>query len=421
MPVSELARSAQDFYAANRLAEAVEAIAAAIRLDPASAQLHNALGVYLTAAGDFAGAERALREALRLDPGLVAAYHNLLELRHVDVPPELLQRMLGLAERGGLGAADAALLDYSISLCYRRQQDRVAEFRYLDRAKLAMARLQAWDVAGFSADVATVMNMGQGEYARLPVAPRMTPGPIIICSMPRSGSTLLDRILASHPDVTSLGEAGLATRATQATVAHYGLPQPLYPCWLSLAASAEVFAGAYRAFGELVAAYRVETLHFSEKSVNNDILLGLWLLAYPQARVLHLRRHPLDICLSCYQSHFAHGVAFSNKLAWVAERYRLHERLMEHWKRLFPGRVMTVAYEDVVRTPRAAIGGVLRFLGLPWDDACLAFQDSGAPERSASNWQVRQPLYQTSIGRWQQYRAQLADVMDLAGEGTVGN
>jgi hypothetical protein len=170
----------------------------------------------------------------------------------------------------------------------------------------------------------------------------------------------------------------------------------------------------YAAFAELLAAYAVSRARFCEKSVNNDVLLGLWLLAYPQARVVHLRRHPLDVCLSCYQSYFASGVAFSNRLEWVAARYRWHERLMSHWRQLFPAQVMTVAYEDLVRAPQAEVRRVLDFLGLPWDENCLAFHRSDAAVRTASNWQVRQPLYQDSVHRWQQYRVQLAPIMHLA-------
>jgi tetratricopeptide (TPR) repeat protein len=414
--VPDLLQEAYTLYRQDRIPEAVAAVEAAIRLGAGFADVYNTLGVYRTAAGDFAGAERALRTAIGMNERLVSAYHNLLELRDVEVPADLLQQMLDLAAGGGLGAADAALLDYCISRCYRRRQERALEFRYLDRAKSAMARLMPWDADGCAAEVAAVMAVSKARYDSMRnVAPEQH-SPIVICGMPRAGSTLLERIVGAHPGVTPIGEAGIATRATQATVARHQLPQPLYPAWFARPDAAAAFETAYRAFEELLAGYPVAGTFACEKSANNDILLGLWLLAYPQAKVLHSRRHPLDVCLSCYQSYFANGVAFSNKLAWVAGRHALHERLMDHWKRLFPAQLLTVAYEDVVADPRAQIGRVLAFLGLPWDESCLAFHASHEAARSASNWQVRQPLYRESVHRWREYREQLGEIMHLADE-----
>jgi tetratricopeptide (TPR) repeat protein len=410
-----LTQRAHALYQQNRMAEAVTTMETAIRLSGETAELRNNLGLYRAAAGDFPGAEAAFRDAIRLEGNLVAAYHNLLDIPDAALPDGLLTQMERAAECADLGEADAALLDFCISRYYRRRLKPADEFRYLNRAKSVMARRAPWDAAGFTADVMAVMTMSQAQYSEFRSTVSGGPAPIVICSMPRAGSTLIEQIVSSHAAVTSIGEAGLATRATQAAVAQHRLAQPLYPAWCTLPAAAAVFATARQGFRDNLAGHNVTTARFCEKSVNNDILLGLWLLAYPEARVVHCRRDPLDICLSCYQGYFSRGMAFSNKLSWVAERYVLHERLMEHWKRLFPAQVLTVSYEDVVGDPRGEIGRLLGLLDLPWDDACLEFHRNDNPVRSASNWQVRQPLYQSSAHRWRQYRDQLAEIMHLGG------
>jgi hypothetical protein len=186
--------------------------------------------------------------------------------------------------------------------------------------------------------------------------------------------------------------------------------------WLSLENATAVFAGARLAFDRALAACAPATPFAAEKSINNDIMLGLCLLAYPNAFVVHCRRDPLDICLSAYQAYFSRGIDFNNKLDWLAVRYEQHAALMEHWKFLFPDRVVEIDYEDLVEKPGQQIAGLLGALDIAMPPGGLDLDARRYSVRSASNWQVRQPIYTSSRRRWQRYREQLAPVMRLRRE-----
>ena len=277
-----------------------------------------------------------------------------------------------------------------------------------------MAKLQSWDREGFGADVRRLLQVNRTECLRVSSGRRYSPAPVVICSMPRAGSTLLEQMIGAHPEVSATGESGLATRACHDTVRRRQLPDPLFAAWFAQPEAEEIFGDAFAALRQHASAYHIRTQWFTDKSANNDLLAGLWLMAYPDARIIHCRRHPLDVCLSCYQAYFSAGVAFSNRLDWLARRYEIHEQLMGHWKKLFPDRCLTISYENLVREPAREIEAILNFIGLDWDDNCLRFADAGQAVRSASNWQVRQPLHTTSINRWHAYREQLAEIMHLA-------
>ena len=152
---------------------------------------------------------------------------------------------------------------------------------------------------------------------------------------------------------------------------------------------------------------------FVDKMPNNFPNVGLIALMLPNAKIIDARRHPLDACLSCYRQLFAKGQNFTYDLTEIGEYWLQYQRMMDHWARVLPGRVLTVQYEEVVSDFEAQVRRLLEFCGLPWEDACLRFYDSDRPVRTPSAEQVRQPIYDRSVGHWRHYETKLGELIDV--------
>ena len=152
---------------------------------------------------------------------------------------------------------------------------------------------------------------------------------------------------------------------------------------------------------------------FVDKMPNNFPNVGLLHLILPNARIIDARRHPLDACLSCYRQHFAKGQPFTFDLAEIGHYYVEYERLMDHWHAVLPGRVLTVQYEELVANFEAQVRRLIDYCGLPWDDACLRFHETDRPVRTPSAEQVRQPIYDRSVGFWHHYEHELEELIEV--------
>jgi hypothetical protein len=152
---------------------------------------------------------------------------------------------------------------------------------------------------------------------------------------------------------------------------------------------------------------------FVDKMPNNFPSVGFIASILPNAKIIDARRHPLDACLSCYRQLFAKGQNFTYDLTEIGEYYLQYQRLMDHWARVLPGRVLTVQYEEVVGDFEAQARRLLDFCGLPWQDACLRFYESERPVRTPSAEQVRQPIYDRSVGHFRHYESHLGELIDV--------
>ena len=245
------------------------------------------------------------------------------------------------------------------------------------------------------------------RLASLPRAAHGSRRPVFILGMPRSGTSLVEQILACHPKVHGAGELNALRLAARASAATY--PEGLAgvsPTHLNqLAAQYLSSAGGPR-----------DVTYVTDKQPLNFLLLGLVELLFPGARVIHCLRSPLDTCVSCYLTNFEQSNEFKYDLAHLGAYYRQYVRLMDHWKHVLTVPVLEVRYEDVVRDTEGQARRMLEFLGLPWDERCLRYHESGRRVRTASTDQVRRPIYTSSIGRWKLYEKHLGDLVAALGE-----
>ena len=285
----------------------------------------------------------------------------------------------------------AAATDVHPSLRY----DRARHERFIDRL-IALPPPPA---------LAPQSRMASPGPASAPTAPSQPASsqaaldaPLFICGMFRSGSTLVEQILSRHSRVTPGGELEIIPAMAAGMDAYPEVLASLDPDSMRHLAA--------RYLGETRALYPSAAV-LTDKRPDNFLHIGLIKRLFPNARIIHTTRAPLDTILSVYFLHFADGVTYGHQLGDIAHWYGQYERLMAHWRTLYPGDIHDVAYDDVVHAPAPTIASLLEFCRLPWEDAVLTPSEARNTVRTASVWQVRQPLHQRSSGRWRNYAPEL--------------
>ncbi len=241
-------------------------------------------------------------------------------------------------------------------------------------------------------------------------ASRELPAPIFIVGMPRSGTSLVEQILASHPDVAAAGELEVMDEVERRAASIFG-GRGGYPECLRNATVSEMTALADHYLGAIADVAKGARFVTDKLPVNYE-RLGLIERLFPNARIVHTTRHALDTCLSCYFQNFGNTHTYSSNLRTLGEVYRIYERLMAHWHETLSIRILDVSYETLVSGPEQAVRTLLEFCDLPWDPRCLDFHKSTRYVNTASYDQVRQPIYQSSVGRWKHYESHLGELID---------
>ncbi len=398
----------------NRPDDALAVLARAQRIAPEVAEVYLNRGIGLQVRGDFAAAREALERAIALKPDLEEA-HQLLSLneRHTGdcCETERLERLL---------RDDRLEKDQQISLKYAlaKRYDDLGRFddafRHLaDANRLCDAELGASSSAHID-HVDRLISVFTADLLRQQtLIDQPSEIPIFIVGMPRSGTTLVEQILASHPLVFGAGEVGYMQDIARNLTAE-AAPPARYPDCVPLL-SAEQLHNASASYLERLTQRAGAALRVTDKLPGNYLRLGLIALLFPRARIIHCRRDPLDTGLSCFFQNFGRNQPLFADLRKLGTVYRQYERLMAHWWKVLHIRTLDVRYEDLVANQVRESGRLIEFCGLPWDDRCLAFHRTQRAVNTASFWQVRQPIYTSSIGRWRHYERYLTPLKEALG------
>ncbi|KZC15822.1 sulfotransferase [Rhodanobacter sp. FW510-R12] len=400
-------------------AQAAAVFRRAVALMPGQAAARFHLAHALTALGDSDGAERELEAGIRLEPGYWKAHLTLAQLRRQTPTGNHLERMRSLLAQYGNDIGARIYLNLALAKEYDDTADYLQAFEHLVRGNAAVRSLRPYsaghDEAMFDALVRTFPTTHDGAAEGDP-----THEPIFVIGMPRTGTTLLERILSSHPDVYAAGELQNFP-ATLQQVAGGRLPLLFDPDlatrmraidWRQLGAS-------YLASTRPATAERPR---FIDKLPHNFLYAGFIARALPNAKIVCLRRDPLDTCLGNFRHFFDRESPYydySYDLLDTGRYYLQFDRLMAHWRKVLPGRILELPYESLVETPEAAARQLLAFCGLPWNDACLHPESNAAPVNTPNAWQVRAPVYRTAVGRWKHYEPQLRALRQLLGEAGI--
>lgn len=381
---------------------------------PQLAPWHYALAMSLTFLGEVEDAEEALGACLKADPTFWRAYFVRSQLRRQTVTSNHLEQ-LDQALTEARGDADA---ETCLQMALAKEHEDLAQypqaFKHYRRGKAAAGTGRHYAIEHDEALFAAII----GEFAQQPhAAGCASDEPIFVVGMPRSGTTLVERILACHPQVYAAGE--LRNFAlTCKRMSGSRSPQLIDPDTVRGMArvDAEALGAAY------LASTRPRTGHtarFVDKLPHNFLYLGAIARALPNARLICLRRDPRDVCLGNFRQLFAPNSPFhdySYDLLDIGRYYVLFDRLMAHWHRTMPGRILKLDYETMVGTQEASTRDLLQFCGLPWDEACLHFAENPSAATTASSLQVREPMHRGALGRWRHFEAELEPLLALLAE-----
>jgi tetratricopeptide (TPR) repeat protein len=397
--------------ALGRDAEALASFCRALKATPNYADAYNNMGVLLKELGRVTEAEAAFAKALELNPHLTGAYINLADCRRFQVGDAHLTRMQTLVQDQTTQPTERMYLHFALGKVFADLGDHRHAFENLQKGNAEKRAMVAYDEAEMmklfdrTRDVLTQdcirAREGRGD-------PSTTP--IFIIGMPRSGTTLVEQILASHHDVHGAGELAILNEVAGSV---YGPDGRLvhYPDFVP-ECDDEVFGAIGSYYVAALRKHAPQARHVVDKMPSNFIFAGLIHLALPNARIIHVVRDPVDTCVSCYSRLFSDNLNHTYDLAELGRFYRRYQMLMAHWHNVLPeGRILDVRYEDVVSDVDTATRRILAHCELDWDPQCLRFHQTDRRVRTASAIQVRREIYPGAIGRWRDYRPWLGPLL----------
>lgn len=378
----------------------------ALELDPNNPQYLNNLATSYIATGDLPQAEATYDELIKRLPGNYEAWYNRSTLRKQTADGNHIRKLEKKLKKISPDDARTTPICYALGKEYEDLGKDAQSFAYLKRGADSYRRRSNYDV---QLDVALMTRIAdlfdQNFAANLAPAPAEA-GPLFVLGLPRSGTTLVDRILGSHSKVESLGEIN-DLALTLNRVGQSSDREKLLQACLSI--SPAVFGRSYL---DSARSYGVQAPFFIDKTPTNFLYIGLIAKALPAAKIVHVHRHPLDSCLSLYRALFRSGNPYSYDLDDLAEYYIAYNALMRHWRAVFPGLVHDIEYEELVDDQEQVSKQLLAACGLEWEAACLEFDKNSAPVATASAAQVRQPMYRDALARWRRFEKQLAPLRE---------
>lgn len=378
----------------------------ALLLNPNYAEAHNNIGNILKEEGKFDDAASRYDHAIAIKPDLALAHFNRADIKIFRQGDAELSALERLSEKSDAMPPRAAqYIHFALAKALDDIGDYPRAIEHLLKGNALARKLITYNeesTAKFIQRVSAAFD--NGIFTRLREAGDPSRVPIFIVGMPRSGTTLLEQILASHPQVQAGGEMLHFDAAIKITLESDQLAA-FYPECVS-----KLDADCFRQIGKEYLSRLPELLdgktRFTDKLPGNFLNIGLIRLALPNARIIHAVRDPLDTCVSCYTKLFRQGQEFSYDLGELGRYYRRYAELMDHWRAAVPGdAILDVAYEDLVEDLEGQCKRIVEHCNLSWDDRCLRYYKTQRSIDTASAVQVRNPIYRGSIGRWRRYEA----------------
>jgi tetratricopeptide (TPR) repeat protein len=351
------------------------------------------------------------------DPEVLARYAGLRSFSSIGDP--LIGRLRDALANPGIMATDRASLEFALGRALDACQDYVPAFEYY-RAANRHSRESAGP-AFRNYDMKFAQQFIDRLIAAFPGrasfdAPRMVrertsqPHPIFVCGMFRSGSTLTEQLLAGHSQVMAGGELDFLPRAVRTQLAPF--PE-------SIAALSPLLLETLAAeYGDMLRDAFPHAAYVTDKRPDNFLYIGLIKMLFPNAKIVHTTRQALDNCLSIYFLHLDHGMSYALDLMDIGHYYLQYLRLMAHWKTLFGADILDLSYDALVEDPKPVVQQLLGFLGLEWDERCLSVPPAGRAVKTASVWQVREPVHRRSSGRARHYERHLRPLREYLGQGS---
>ena len=388
----------------------------ALSIAPGHASLYMSKGSILMEMGDVCHAKEQfsrIAEDSSIDIRLLAHY-SLVQLHKIQADHPSLQALLSMThESHNITPAKQAYLYFALGKCYDDMGEWSKSFKYVTQGcqlKRKYITYQSTDQIEFTQNLTHFFTPESIDYLKAFSNPSALP--VFIVGMPRSGSTLVEHILASHPEIYGAGELTYLNDLIQQPVednkAKLYYPQNIL----------KLSEDNLRAIAVNYVAYlqnkSPNAIRITDKMPNNFIAIGLIHALLPNAKIIHIKRNAIDTCLSCYTKLFSSGHFYSYDLTELGQYYLCYERIMAHWRSILPaGAFLDINYEDIVQHMETEAKRLIAYCGLPWDPACLDFYQSQRQVRTASFMQVRTPIYASSVNKWRHFEHELAPLLRI--------
>jgi tetratricopeptide (TPR) repeat protein len=415
-PGTPIARyqKAMALLATDRLGEAEEELRQLLSMDPANTRALELLGLILQISGKLSEAGATFERILERNPISASAYQGLVSSRKFsEADRPWIQKILAQLEstdwqrRFSPIDVDRQLImfHFAVGKIHDDLGDYADAMNHFDAANRVRRRLGPFNREAIERRVERLIARFTSEF----LAHRSTLGgddrtPILIVGMPRSGTSLLERVVSSHPRVRGCGELDFWNERG--------------PKWMDadLAALAKEAGRLREDYLRLLGVAGTDVIRATDKMPFNFFWVGLVHLLFPNAVIVHCRRNPIDTCLSIYMTPFVAVWDFASGMEDLASYYRLYRRLTDHWRAVIPSdRLVEIDYEDLVAEPERAARSLIAFCGLEWDPSCLHPELNPEPIATASAWQARQPIHRGSVERWRRYEPWLRELRELRG------
>jgi tetratricopeptide (TPR) repeat protein len=369
------------------------------------------LGSLYQSFGRMEEAEYAFTKSLSIDPDFQPAWFFLAQLRKWEPGTDHVGDLTACLERQQAQGKDTSAVHYALAKELEDLGLYAESFGYLQSGARQIRQRSAYDISSDK----TLFSELRDWYLKnkeQPLADLDCEGPVFVLGMPRTGSTLTDRILSSHSEVSSVGELMCFKRAVEEVCGGQGKTD-FFASFFGAAATDIPYAEIGSRYLEMLSPLVGGQRYFIDKMPMNYVFVGLIAKALPGARFVHTKRNPMDTCFSNYKQMFGEGYyGYSYDLEDVAQHYQLYNELMEFWHQQLPGQIIDIEYEQLVAQPEQSVRALLQRLDLPWQSRCMEFHRNDTAVNTASLSQVRQPIYTASVEKWRKFSDQL-EVLQL--------
>jgi len=393
----------------SRSQEAEPYLSKAVELDPADAKAQALLGLRLQSLGRFKEANQCLRKSLELDPKQGFAYFALVHNNKIgELDPLIVSKMEDLAQSKKLPPREKALLEYGLGRALENLGSYAQAIHHFDEANALSRRIKLgdseFDQAAYIQTFDLIIEKFTEEFVQnKAVADNASNIPIVIVGMMRSGTTLIEQILSSHPQIGAAGEQRFWPENRGRLLGEVQNPATV---------------GTYRELGKEYVARLTQVAgsydRVTDKMPANFELAGAIHMSLPNAKIIHMRRHPVDTCISIYTTPNRVPVDFAYNRANIVLAYQQYRRLMAHWRKVIPSnRLLEINYEELVQDRVTQLRKIVDFLELDWHESLLHHESNERNVITPSLWQVRQPVYTSSMERWRRYEPWLGEFREL--------
>jgi tetratricopeptide (TPR) repeat protein len=410
---------AQALMGINKAAEAAEWIRKALLTYPDVYMLQIGLGRALVEMGSQQEAIEVFENIIKSKPEHADAYNELAlvkKFRPEDEP--LILQMEKLFEGQQMKHDNLVTTNFSLGkVCDDiGQYDRAFNFYDTGNRILLDREGEGFDIDEFHQNVTDVLaSFGADFFSKHAAIGHDSEDPVFVVGMPRSGTTLTEQILSSHPQVTGAGEVNFWSSALVMLPIELATDRPYPDCvdLINHKVAVEIGDKYLATLQQLVD--KGSALRIVDKMPQNYFFLGLIAVVFPKARIIHIQRDAMDTCLSIYFQNFQEGHPYSYDLTNIGRYYNEYLRIMQHWREVLPIKMLEINYEDLVSDQEQVTRQLIEYIGLEWDDRCLQPEKSQKVVRTASLWQARQPVYKTSVARWKRYEKHLGPLTQALG------